>query len=59
MAGSQGSNAGMDATDILAADHKDMLDLIGQIEGTADPERRRDLADTVIAEIMRHAVAAG
>ena len=57
MAGHQGGEPGRDATDILAADHKDMLDLIGQIEGTGDPERRRDLADTVIAEVMRHAVA--
>ncbi len=48
---------GLDATEILAADHRDMIALIAQIEGTTDPERRRDLADTVIAEVMRHAVA--
>lgn len=46
-----------DVVDILTADHRDMLELIGQIEGAADAERRRDLADTVTAEIMRHAVA--
>lgn len=46
-----------DAVDILTADHRDMLELLSQIEGTADPGQRRDLADTVIAEVMRHAVA--
>ncbi|KAE8765747.1 hemerythrin domain-containing protein [Georgenia thermotolerans] len=46
-----------DVVDILTADHKDMLALLGQIEGTADETQRRDLADTVIAEVMRHAVA--
>lgn len=46
-----------DVVDILTADHRDMLELIGQIEGAADAERRRDLADTVTAEIMRHAIA--
>ena len=46
-----------DVVDILTADHQDMLALIGQIEGTAEAEQRRDLADTVIAEVMRHAVA--
>ncbi len=49
--------AEMDAADILAADRRDLIGLIGQIEGTTDLERRRDLAGTVIAEVMRHAVA--
>jgi len=47
----------MDVVDILTSDHRDMVELIGQIEAAADAERRRDLADTVIAEVMRHAVA--
>ena len=46
-----------DVTQILTADHKEMLTLLGQIEQTADPEQRRDMADTVIAEVMRHSVA--
>jgi hypothetical protein len=46
-----------DVIDILTSDHKDMLELLGRVEGTADPAQRRDLADTVIAEVMRHAVA--
>ncbi len=46
-----------DATEILADDHKEFLALVGSIEGTPDPIMRRELADTLIAEIMRHAVA--
>lgn len=46
-----------DVIDILTADHKEMIEVIGQIESTSDASRRRDLADTVIAEVMRHAVA--
>ncbi|MEX5293666.1 hemerythrin domain-containing protein [Kocuria sp. CPCC 205268] len=49
--------AGTDVVDILTADHREMLELLGRIEGTPDAGRRRDLADTVIAEVMRHAVA--
>jgi hemerythrin-like domain-containing protein len=46
-----------DVIAILTTDHREMIELIGQIESTGDANRRRDLADTVIAEIMRHAVA--
>lgn len=46
-----------DVVDILTADHRDMLELIGRIKDTPEPAQRRDLADTVIAEVMRHAVA--
>ncbi|MFD1212554.1 hemerythrin domain-containing protein [Arthrobacter sp. GCM10027362] len=49
--------AGTDVIDILTTDHKEMLELLGQIEGTPDTGQRKDLADTVIAEVMRHAVA--
>ncbi|NKX56385.1 hemerythrin domain-containing protein [Arthrobacter mobilis] len=48
---------GTDVIDILTSDHREMLELLGQIEGTPDHDRRRELADTVIAEVMRHAVA--
>jgi len=51
------SAATMDVVDILTADHQDMMDLCGQIQHTTDPAQRRDLADTVIAEVVRHAVA--
>lgn len=46
-----------DVVEILTTDHREMAELLGQIEGTADPVRRRELADTLIAEVMRHAVA--
>ena len=46
-----------DVIDVLTSDHREMLALLTQIEGTADAAARRDLADTVTAELMRHAVA--
>ncbi len=45
-----------DVIDILTTDHHEVLDLVGQIP-SADPTQRRDMADTVIAELMRHSVA--
>jgi len=52
-----GDRAGSDVTEILTTDHREMMDLIGQIERATDAEQRRDLADTLIAEVMRHSVA--
>lgn len=49
--------SGVDVVDILTADHQEMVQLFGQIEGTPDTGQRKDLADTLIAEVMRHAVA--
>ena len=46
-----------DVVEILTADHREMVELIGRIKSTPDAGQRRDLADTVIAEVMRHAVA--
>ena len=51
------SAGNVDVVDILTSDHQDMIALIGQIKGTSDEAQRRDLADTLIAEVMRHAVA--
>lgn len=48
---------GSDVVDILTADHQDMMELVDQIERSSDPGQRRDLVDTLIAEVMRHAVA--
>jgi hemerythrin superfamily protein len=48
---------GHDVVDILVADHREMMELLAQINHTTDPDQRRDLIDTVIAEVMRHAVA--
>lgn len=46
-----------DVVDVLTADHREVTDLIAEIWATTDPERRRDLADMVIAELVRHSVA--
>jgi len=50
------STGNRDVVDILTTDHHEVMALVGQIP-TADPAQRRDLADTVIAELMRHSVA--
>lgn len=57
MTESNRGGAALDVVDILTTDHQEMVELIGQIEHTSDASRRRELADTVIAEVMRHAVA--
>ncbi|MDC5699308.1 hemerythrin domain-containing protein [Intrasporangium calvum] len=48
---------GQDVVDVLTADHREVAGLIGEIWTTQDPGERRDLADTAIAELVRHAVA--
>src|SRR3954468_9115669 len=45
-----------DLIDILTADHHEVLELVDRIPA-AEPKECRELADTVIAELMRHAVA--
>jgi hemerythrin superfamily protein len=45
-----------DVVDVLTTDHREAIQLVEQIP-TADPEQRRDMADQLIAELMRHAVA--
>lgn len=51
------ATAETDVITILTADHREMLELIGAIRQSSDHKHMRDLADTLIAEIMRHAVA--
>ncbi|MBZ5487838.1 hemerythrin domain-containing protein [Halomonas aquamarina] len=46
-----------DVIAILTADHREMLELLTQVENNPDARQRRDLVDTAIAEVMRHAVA--
>jgi hemerythrin superfamily protein len=46
-----------DVTDILISDHRDVTALIGEIWSVKDPMIRRDLTDTAISELVRHAVA--
>jgi hemerythrin superfamily protein len=50
------STGDQDVVDILTTDHHEVLDLVSRIP-SADPAQRRDMADTVIAELMRHSVA--
>lgn len=45
-----------DVINILTADHHEVLALLENIP-MADAGQRRDMADTVIAELMRHSVA--
>jgi len=46
-----------DVIDVLTTDHREFIALISQIRSTADPAQRRDLADQLIAELVRHSVA--
>ena len=50
------STGDQDVVDILTTDHHEVLALLGQIPAAA-PDQRRDMADTIIAELMRHAIA--
>lgn len=57
MSDTNSAGTNVDVVDILTSDHQDMIALIGQIKGAPGESERRDLADTLIAEVMRHAVA--
>jgi hemerythrin superfamily protein len=57
MTTAQQADARSDVVDILTTDHKEMLELLTQIQRSTDPAERRDLTDALIAEVMRHAVA--
>jgi hemerythrin superfamily protein/ribosome-associated toxin RatA of RatAB toxin-antitoxin module len=48
---------GEDVIDILTTDHREATDLLLQIRAATDPTMRRDLADMLISELVRHAVA--
>jgi hemerythrin superfamily protein len=52
-----GTTDGQDVVDVLTTDHHEVTELLGQISTATDAERRRDLADTVISELVRHSVA--
>ncbi len=51
------STSGQDVVDILTFDHREMEELLDQIQRSPDDDQRRDLTDTLIAEVMRHSVA--
>ena len=46
-----------DVVDLLTADHHDVLSLLQEIRTGTEPDRRRELADVVIGELVRHSVA--
>ncbi|MBC3191065.1 hemerythrin domain-containing protein [Pseudonocardia sp. C8] len=47
----------VDVVDELTTDHREALDLLDRISRSDSPSERRDMADTVIAEVVRHSVA--
>ncbi len=47
----------VDVIDVLTTDHREVEELIESITTTADAEQRRDHADQLIAELVRHSVA--
>jgi hemerythrin superfamily protein len=51
------SETASDVVDVLTADHRDVTALIDEIWSVRDPMVRRDLTDTAISELVRHAVA--
>ena len=46
-----------DVIDELTTDHREAAELFDQIASTTDPVARRDLTDSLIAELVRHSVA--
>ncbi|MEV5961504.1 hemerythrin domain-containing protein [Kribbella sp. NPDC051952] len=48
---------GRDVVDVLTADHREVEGLITEILAGRSSDRQRDLADQLIAELVRHAVA--
>ncbi|MEU0795754.1 hemerythrin domain-containing protein [Amycolatopsis sp. NPDC005961] len=53
-----GSQPATDLTTVLAGDHRRLDRLCTELElGQGSPENRKDLADHLIAEVVRHAVA--
>jgi hemerythrin superfamily protein len=48
---------GADVVDELTTDHREATTLLDELLATGSPETRRDMADTVITELVRHSVA--
>jgi hemerythrin superfamily protein len=43
--------------DLLTTDHQEVRGLVDQLLMTSEPEKRRELADTIIGQLVRHSVA--
>lgn len=46
-----------DVIDVLTTDHREVEQLLDQIKAATDPTQRRELADQLISELVRHSVA--
>jgi hemerythrin superfamily protein len=46
-----------DVVDVLTADHREVTDLLAEALKSGASEHRRDLADIIITELVRHSVA--
>ena len=57
MSASTDHSTDRDVIDELTTDHHEAAELFDQITATTDPVERRYLADSLIAELVRHAVA--
>ena len=57
MADTTTGTSGLDVVDELMTDHREVRALLDEILATTDAAARRDLADTAITELVRHAVA--
>jgi hemerythrin superfamily protein len=54
---SEPTSASMDVVDELTTDHNEVRALLAAVVTTSDPQARRDMVDTVTAELVRHSVA--
>jgi hemerythrin superfamily protein/carbon monoxide dehydrogenase subunit G len=52
-----GSVTDEDVVDVLSTDHREAQALLAEIWATPAPDQRRELADMLISELVRHAVA--
>ncbi|HET8717160.1 MAG TPA: hemerythrin domain-containing protein [Nocardioidaceae bacterium] len=50
-------NSGKDMVSVLVTDHHEIKDYFKQLEAAQDPKQRRDIADALTAEVVRHSVA--
>jgi hemerythrin superfamily protein len=46
-----------DLIEMLVHDHREVEELFAKFEATTDPERRADISEATIAELVRHSVA--
>ncbi|MET8147110.1 hemerythrin domain-containing protein [Actinoplanes sp. NPDC049668] len=51
------TTAQRDLIEILVHDHREVEELFDKFEATADPERRQDISEAAITELVRHSVA--